>query len=67
MIIDAHSHIFPDNIAKAVLKKLQAGSNAGIFCEATEKALHQDLDYLRSVASAPLSPEQKGQDQGQGP
>ena len=39
MIIDAHSHIFPDNIAKAVLKKLQAGSNAGIFCEATEKAL----------------------------
>ncbi|BCP65126.1 hypothetical protein TthHB5008_00600 [Thermus thermophilus] len=35
--------------------------------EATEKALRQDLDYLRSVASAPLSPEQKGQDQGQGP
>ena len=39
MVIDTHSHIFPDNIAKAVLKKLQAGSNAGIFCEATEKAL----------------------------
>lgn len=35
--------------------------------EATEKALRQDLDYLRSAASAPLSPEQKGQDQGQGP
>ena len=39
MIIDAHSHIFPDNIAKGALSKLQAGSNAGIFCEATEKAL----------------------------
>lgn len=39
MIVDAHSHIFPDNIAKNALKKLQAGSNAGIFCQATEKAL----------------------------
>ena len=39
MIIDAHSHIFPDNIAKGALSKLQAGSNAGIFCGATEEAL----------------------------
>ncbi|MGN0982784.1 MAG: amidohydrolase family protein [Candidatus Limivicinus sp.] len=39
MIVDAHSHIFPDNIAKHALSKLQAGSNAGIFCEATENAL----------------------------
>lgn len=39
MIVDAHSHIFPDNVAKHALSKLQAGSNAGIFCQATEKAL----------------------------
>lgn len=39
MIIDAHTHIFPDKVAKGALSKLQAGSNAGIFCEATEKGL----------------------------
>lgn len=39
MIIDAHTHIFPDNVAKGALSRLQAGSNAAFFCEATEAAL----------------------------
>lgn len=44
MIIDAHTHIFPDNIARGAIKTMQSSSHAAVYCEATESALAEAME-----------------------
>lgn len=44
MIIDAHTHIFPDNIAGRAIGKLQGNSNAAAYLDGSEAALLESMD-----------------------
>ena len=46
MIIDAHTHIFPDNQAPVFLKNTAEMFNVKTFGLATEAVVHYDNDLL---------------------
>ncbi len=61
MIIDFHTHTFPDAIAEAALSKLKAASNTVPFTNGTEKGLKEsmekagvDISVVLPVATNPL-------------
>ncbi|MBQ9251032.1 MAG: amidohydrolase family protein [Clostridia bacterium] len=60
MIIDVHTHIFPERIAKAAVSKLQAGSHTACFSDGTaaglsarERAAGVEMAWVQPVATNP--------------
>lgn len=61
MIIDFHTHTFPDKIARAAVEKLQAASHTAAFSDGTVSGLNRsmaragvDLSVVLPVATNPL-------------